>query len=102
MIDEEILIPSALSSVLVIQDDLQFREQIVKGEEETALEERIAIEKEKLQPQENKKEKIKRKTNLIKTERTRNAGQTKGRIFAPLDSIKYFDVTKHITLVPSV
>ena len=125
LVDEEILDPSALSSVLITQTDLQLREleiqrQIQLEKLKLEQEERIRVEqlereermqKEKLEMEEREKEKERqsqrerlemeekekeRQYNLRKKElEMQDKAKTK-----PLDLGTHFDVTKHIRLVP--
>ena len=121
LVDEEILDPSALSSILVTQTDLQLREleiqrqikleklrleqeerirveQLEREEriqrEKLAVEkEKLAMEKERLEMEEKEKE---RQYNLsIKELEMQDKVKTK-----PVDLGTHFDVTKHIRLVP--
>ena len=118
LVDEEILDPSALSSILITHTDLQLREleiqrQIQLEKLKLELEERIRvgqlereermqreklemeerIQKEKLEQAEKEKE---RQYNLrIKELEMQDKVKTK-----PLDLGTHFDVTKHIRLVP--
>ena len=120
LVDEEIFDPSALSSILVTQTDLQLREleiqrqikleklrleqeerirveQLEREEriqrEKLAMEkEKLAMEKERLEMEEKEKE---RQYNLrIKELEMQDKVKTK-----PLDLGTHFDVTKHIRLV---
>ena len=118
LVDEEILDPSALSSILITQTDLQLREleiqrqiqlEKLKLEQEERIrvgqlerEERMQreklemeerIQKEKLEQAEKEKE---RQYNLrMKELEMQDKVKTK-----PLDLGTHFDVTKHIRLVP--
>ena len=118
LVDEEILDPSALSSILITQTDLQLREleiqrqiqlEKLKLEQEERIrvgqlerEERMQreklemeerIQKEKLEQAEKEKE---RQYNLrMKELEMQDKVKTK-----PLDLDTHFDVTKHIRLVP--
>ena len=125
LIDEEILDPSALSSVLITQTDLQLREleiqrQIQLEKLKLEQEERIRVEqlereermqKEKLEMEEREKE----KERQIQRERLEMEEKEKERQYnlrmkelemqdkaktKPLDLGTHFDVTKHIRLVP--
>ena len=125
LVDEEILDPSALSSVLITQTDLQLREleiqrQIQLEKLKLEQEERIRVEqlereeqmqKEKLEMEERKKE----KERQIQRERLEMEEKEKERQYnlrmkelemqdkaktKPLDLGTHFDVTKHIRLVP--
>ena len=121
LVDEEILDPSALSSILVTQTDLQLREleiqrqiklekirleqeerirveQLERKErmqkEKLAMEkEKLAMEKERLEMEEKEKE---RQYNL-RTKELEMQDKVKTK---PLDLGTHFDVTKHIRLVP--
>ena len=107
LVDEEILDPSALSSILITQTDLQLREleiqrQIQLEKLRLEQEERIRVEqlereeriqRERLEMEENEKE---RQYNLrMKELEMQDKAKTK-----PLDFGTHFDVTKHIRLVP--
>ena len=125
LVDEEILDPSALSSVLITQTDLQLREleiqrQIQLEKLKLEQEERIRVEqlereermqKEKLEMEEREKE----KERQIQRERLEMEEKEKERQYnlrmkelemqdkaktKPLDFGTHFDVTKHIRLVP--
>ena len=125
LVDEEILDPSALSSVLITQTDLQLREleiqrQIQLEKLKLEQEERIRVEqlereermqKEKLEMEEREKE----KERQIQRERLEMEEKEKERQYnlrmkelemqdkaktKPLDLGTHFDVTKHIRLVP--
>ena len=125
LVDEEILDPSALSSVLITQTDLQLREleiqrQIQLEKIKLEQEERIRVEqlereermqKEKLEMEEREKE----KERQIQRERLEMEEKEKERQYnlrmkelemqdkaktKPLDLGTHFDVTKHIRLVP--
>ena len=114
LVDEEILDPSALSSVLITQTDLQLRELEIQQQiqleklkleqeerirveqlerEERMQKEKLAMEKQKLEMEEKEKE---RQYNLrMKEIEMQDKAKTK-----PLDLGTHFDVTKHIRLVP--
>ena len=114
LVDEEILDPSALSSVLITQTDLQLRELEIQRQiqleklkleqeerirveqlerEERMQKEKLAMEKQKLEMEEKEKE---RQYNLrMKEIEMQDKVKTK-----PLDLGTHFDVTKHIRLVP--
>ena len=114
LVDEEILDPSALSSILVTQTDLQLRELEVQRQiqleklkleqeerirveqlerEERMQKEKLAMEKQRLEMEEKEKE---RQYNLrMKEIEMQDKVKTK-----PLDLGTHFDVTKHIRLVP--
>ena len=107
LVDEEILDPSALSSILITQTDLQLREleiqrQIQLEKLRLEQEERIRVEqlereeriqRERLEMEEKEKE---RQNNLrMKELEMQDKAKTK-----PLDFDTHFDVTKHIRLVP--
>ena len=125
LVDEEILDPSALSSVLITRTDLQLREleiqrQIQLEKLKLEQEERIRVEqlereerkqKEKLEMEEREKE----KERQIQRERLEMEEKEKERQYnlrmkelemqdkaktKPLDLGTHFDVTKHIRLVP--
>ena len=114
LVDEEILDPSALSSILITQTDLQLRELEIQRQiqleklkleqeerirveqlerEERMQKEKLAMEKQKLEIEEKEKE---RQYNLRMKEIEM---QDKVKI-KPLDLGTHFDVTKHIRLVP--
>ena len=113
LVDEEILDPSALSSILITQTDLQLREleiqrqiqlEKLKLEQERKLEREEQMQREKLEIEERiQKEKLgqaekekERQYNLrMKELEMQNKVKTK-----PLDVGSHFDVTKHIRLVP--
>ena len=114
LVDEEILDPSALSSILITQTDLQLRELEIQRQiqleklkleqeerirveqlerEERMQKEKLAMEKQKLEMEEKEKE---RQYNLrMKEIEMQDKVKTK-----PLDLGTHFDVTKHIRLVP--
>ena len=114
LVDEEILDPSALSSILITQTDLQLRELEIQRQiqleklkleqeerirveqlerEERMQKEKLAMEKQKLEMEEKEKE---RQYNLrMKEIEMQDKAKTK-----PLDVGSHFDVTKHIRLVP--
>ena len=125
LVDEEILDPSALSSILITQTDLQLLEleiqrQIQLEKLKLEQEERIRVEqlereermqKEKLEMEEREKE----KERQIQRERLEMEEKEKERQYnlrmkelemqdkaktKPLDLGTHFDVTKHIRLVP--
>ena len=125
LVDEEILDPSALSSILITQTDLQLRElevqrQIQLEKLKLEQEERIRVEqlereermqKEKLEMEEREKE----RERQIQRERLEMEEKEKERQYnlrmkelemqdkvrpKPLDLGTHFDVTKHIRLVP--
>ena len=125
LVDEEILDPSALSSILITQTDLQLRElevqrQIQLEKLKLEQEERIRVEqlerkermqKEKLEMEEREKE----RERQIQRERLEMEEKEKERQYnlrmkelemqdkvrpKPLDLGTHIDVTKHIRLVP--
>ena len=121
LVDEEILDPSALSSILVTQTDLQLqeleiqrqiqleklrleqeerirveqleREERMQKEKLATEKEKLAMEKERLEREEKEKE---RQYNLRITE-LEMQDKVKPK---PLELGAHFDVTKHIRLVP--
>ena len=114
LVDEEILDPSALSSILITQTDLQVRELEIQRQiqleklkleqEERKLEREGRMQREKLEMEERvQKEKLEqaetekeRQYNLrMKELEMQDKVKTK-----PLDLGTHFDVTKHIRLVP--
>ena len=114
LVDEEILEPSALSSILVTQTDLQLRELEVQRQ--------IQLEKLRLEQEERKLEREERMQReklemekRIQKEKLEQAEKEKERQYnlrmkelemqdkvkpKPLDVGTHFDVTKHIRLVP--
>ena len=114
LVEEEILDPSALSSILITQTDLQLRELEIQRQiqlkklkleqeerirveqlerEERMQKEKLAMEKQKLEMEEKEKE---RQYNLrMKELEMQDKAKAK-----PLDLGTHFDVTKHIRLVP--
>ena len=130
LVDEEILDPSALSSILVTQTHLQLRELEVQRQlqleklrleqeerirveqlewEERKLEQEERMQKEKLAMEKEKLEMEERiqKEKLEQTEKERQYNlrmkelEMQDRVKPkPLDLGSHFDVTKHIRLVP--
>ena len=93
MVDKEILDSSALSLVLVTQTGLQMRELEIQKQIEF---EKLRVEQEKLKIEMEEKER-ERQYNLRMKELEMQNMTVKRQ---PLDSGAYFDVTKHIRLVP--
>ena len=93
MVDKEILDSSALSLVLFTQTGLQMRELEIQKQIEF---EKLRVEQEKLKIEMEEKER-ERQYNLRKKELEMQNMMVKRQ---PLDSGAYFDVTKHIRLVP--
>ena len=93
MVDKEILDSSALSLVLVTQTGLQMRELEIRKQIEF---EKLRVEQEKLKIEMEEKER-ERQYNLRMKELEMQNMTVKRQ---PLDSGAYFDVTKHIRLVP--
>ena len=125
LVDEEILDPSALSSILVTQTDLQLRELEVQRQiqlEKLRLEQEERIRVEQLEREERKLEREERMQReklemeeRIQKEKLEQAEKEKERQYnlrmkelemqdkvktKPLDLGTHFDVTKHIRLVP--
>ena len=112
LVDEEILDPSALSSVLITQTDLQLRELEIQRQiqlEKLKLEQDARIRVEQLEREERmQKEKLameKQKLEMEEKERQYNLRMKEIEMqdkvkTKPLDLGTHFDVTKHIRLVP--
>ena len=125
LVDEEILDPSALSSVLITQTDLQLRELEIQRQiqlEKLRLEQEERIRVEQLEREERmQKEKISygerklRNEGANSKEKLEQAEKEKERQYnlrmkelemqdkvktKPLDLDTHFDVTKHVRLVP--
>ena len=125
LVDEEILDPSALSSILVTQTDLQLRELEVQRQiqlEKLRLEQEERIRVEQLERKERKLEREERMQReklemeeRIQKEKLEQAEKEKERQYnlrmkelemqdkvktKPLDLGTHFDVTKHIRLLP--
>ena len=125
LVDEEILDPSALSSILVTQTDLQLQELEVQRQiqlEKLRLEQEERIRVEQLEREERKLEREERMQReklemeeRIQKEKLEQAEKEKERQYnlrmkelemqdkvktKPLDLGTHFDVTKHIRLVP--
>ena len=125
LVDEEILDPSALSSILITQTDLQLRELEIQRQiqyeklkleqEERKLEREERIRVEQLEREERmQREKVEMEERIQK-EKLEQAEKEKERQYnlrmkelemqdkvkpKPLDLGTHFDVTKHIRLVP--
>ena len=121
LVDEEILEPSALSSILVTQTDLQLRELEIQRQiqlEKIRLEQEERIRVEQLEREERmqkekismEKEKLTMKKERLEMEEKEKERQYNLRIKElemqdkvkpkPLELGSHFDVTKHIRLVP--
>ena len=93
MVDKEILDSSALSLVLVTQTGLQMQELEIQKQIEF---EKLRVEQDKLKIEMEEKER--EKQYILRMEELEMQNMTVKR--QPLDSGAYFDVTKHIRLVP--
>ena len=120
--DEEILDPSALSSILITQTDLQLRELEIQRQiqleklkleqEERKLEREERIRMEQLEREERMQREKLEMEERIQKEKLEQAEKEKERQYnlrmkelemqetKPLDLGTHFDVTKHIRLVP--
>ena len=125
LVDEEILDPSALSSILITQTDLQLRELEIQRQiqleklkleqEERKLEREERIRVEQLEREERMQREKLEMEERIQKEKLEQAEKEKERQYnlrmkelemqdkvktKPLDLGTHFDVTKHIRLVP--